>query len=308
MHAVVLCAGLGTRLDPLTRVRAKPALPVAGEPLVRRIVRGLVAEGVTRLVVNLHHRPETITARLGDGIDLGAEIRYSWEQPRVLGSAGGPRQALPIIGADTFFLVNGDTLTDAPLGALAVAHRASGALVTMALVPNVEPLKYGGVRMAPDGSVLAFVPRGPQAEGSFHFIGVQVAQQDAFATLTAGEPAQSTSASGHYASLIRSTPGAIRGVVVTASFWDIGTLADYWHTSWSFSRRSAGHPVVPPLDADVTRSIVWDDVSFGAGASVDECIVTDGVHVPSGAAYRRAILMRGTEGGVIDLPFAPEPE
>src|SRR5207249_8272165 len=137
-HALVLTAGLGTRLRPLTDVRAKAAIPVAGEPMVRRIVAWLTAHGVDDLVLNLHHRPETITAVMGDGGDLGARVRYSWEQPVVLGSGGGPRQALPILGADPFFIVNGDTITDVDLEALADAHGRTGALVTLALVPNRE--------------------------------------------------------------------------------------------------------------------------------------------------------------------------
>jgi NDP-sugar pyrophosphorylase family protein len=145
--ALVLTAGLGTRLRPLTLVRAKPAVPVAGEPLIRRIARWLTAANVSNLTLNLHHLPATITSVMGDGSDLGATVRYSWEQPTVLGSAGGPRQALPIVGADTFFIVNGDTLTDVDLDALSEAHRRAGALVTLALIPNIEPLKYGGVTL-----------------------------------------------------------------------------------------------------------------------------------------------------------------
>ena len=93
----MLTAGLGTRLRPLTDVRAKAAIPVAGEPMIRRIIEGLVAGGVTDLVLNLHHRPETITAVVGDGSDLGARVRYSWEQPALIGSGGGPRLALPLL-------------------------------------------------------------------------------------------------------------------------------------------------------------------------------------------------------------------
>src|SRR5436190_23809282 len=97
--ALVLSAGLGTRLHPLTLARAKPAIPLAGRPMIHRIVQWLVRNEVTDIVVNLHHLPATITRVLGDGSDLGAAVRYSWEQPRVLGSAGGPRQALAILGA-----------------------------------------------------------------------------------------------------------------------------------------------------------------------------------------------------------------
>src|SRR3954463_1899364 len=136
MRALVLTAGLGTRLQPLTLARAKAAAPVDGDPLARRTIRWLVAQGIDDLVLNLHHKPETITAAVGDGSDLGVRVRYSWESP-VLGSAGGPRHALPLLldGIDaaaprTFVLVNGDTLTDVDLPAMIAAHRRTGALVT----------------------------------------------------------------------------------------------------------------------------------------------------------------------------------
>src|SRR5580765_6304303 len=150
-HALVLTAGLGTRLRPLTSVRAKPAVPVAGEPIVSRIIRWLVAQGVDTLVLNLHHLPHTLSALVGDGSQLGARVRYSWEQPDVLGSAGGPRRALPMMGSDTFFVVNGDTMTDLDLRPMADAHQRSGSLVTMAVVPNQEPQRYGGVTLDPTG-------------------------------------------------------------------------------------------------------------------------------------------------------------
>ena len=141
MRALILAAGLGTRLRPLTSVRAKAAVPVNGIPLVRRVMAWLVSEGVTEQVINLHHRPASIAAVVGDGRDLGARVRYSWENP-VLGSAGGPRHALPLLtdgknpGEDVFVIVNGDTLTDVRVPALMDRHLRSGARVTMALIPN----------------------------------------------------------------------------------------------------------------------------------------------------------------------------
>ena len=92
--ALVLTAGLATRLRPLSLVRAKAAVPVAGTPLVLRILRQLAAAGITDAVLNLHHLPHTLAAVVGDGSDVGVRVRYSWEMP-VLGSAGGPRHALP---------------------------------------------------------------------------------------------------------------------------------------------------------------------------------------------------------------------
>src|SRR5215216_6242260 len=141
MRGLVLAAGLGTRLQPLTHARPKAAAPVDGEPLARRAIRWLVGHGVWDLVVNCHHKPESIAAAVGDGSDLGARVRYSWESP-VLGSAGGPRHALPLLAGDPFtrpnadpafsgrfIIVNGDTLTDVDVRAMLMFHSETGATV-----------------------------------------------------------------------------------------------------------------------------------------------------------------------------------
>lgn len=291
--ALILAAGLGTRLRPLTDVRAKPALPVAGEPLIRRIIAWLVSQGARDLVLNLHHRPASIAAVVGDGSDLDARVRYSWE-PRLLGSAGGPRLALPLIGADMFLVANGDTLTNLDVGALTAAHAASGALVTLALVPNRGFDRYGGVVLDRQQRVVGFPQRGPWAKGSFHFIGVQVVSAEALAAVPLGEPARSIG--GIYDDLLKSQPGAVRGFVGDADFWDVGTAADYWRTSRAFAqtpdaRDSVGRRVRIDPSARVTGSILWDDVQIGADAVIDECIVTDRVHVPADAVHRRSILL-----------------
>jgi NDP-sugar pyrophosphorylase family protein len=274
-------------------------MPVAGEPLIRRIATWLAAGGVTELVVNLHHRPETLTAVLGDGNDLGVRVRYSWEQPRVLGSAGGPRLALPLLGVDTFLLVNGDTLTNLDVAALVDAHEREQALVTLALVPNVEFERYGGVHVDGDGRVTGFAPRGEASRGTGHFIGVQAVNASIFEPLSAGEPASTIG--GLYDRLIAERPGSVRAHYSDAAFWDVGTAPDYLRTSQAFGegRPDVGKNARVDRSADVDGSVLWDDVQVGAGASLDHCIVADGVDVPAGARYRRSILMRGDEALVV---------
>jgi mannose-1-phosphate guanylyltransferase len=296
--ALVLTAGLATRLRPLSFVRAKAALPVAGVPLAHRILKSLADAGVTDAVLNLHHLPHTLTARTGDGTSLGLRVRYSWEVP-VLGSAGGPRRALPLLSGSgtrdsglgdsgfgsTFLIVNGDTLTDVDLRAVVASHRQSGALVTMAVVPNTEPDKYGGAVVDGDGIITGFAKRG-SAEGSFHVIGVQVAEAEAFASVPPDVPFESTRAL--YPSLIASRPGSIRAFHATAEFFDIGTPADYLDTSLRIAERegySPGrHAQVDP-SARVERSVLWDDVVVEAGAMLNECVVTDGVRIPSETSW-----------------------
>ena len=273
---------------------------MAGEPLVRRIARWLASQGITDLVLNLHHRPDTIAAVVGDGRDLGVRVRYSWEQPRLLGSAGGPRLALPLIGDDEFAIVNGDTLTDLDVSALAAAHAASGALVTLALVPNREFHRYGGVQLDAAGCVVGFPRRGPSARGSYHFIGVQIAHAAAFRPLAPGEPANSVGAV--YDALMTTRPGTVQGWVCDAGFDDIGTVADYWRTCERFMDAGGsrvGRTARIDPSACVTGSIVWDDVSIGRHATIDTCIVTDRVSVPDHASYHRMILRRDPHTGAV---------
>jgi mannose-1-phosphate guanylyltransferase len=179
--ALVLTAGLATRLRPLSFVRAKAAMPVAGQPLVQRILRWLASAGVADAVLNLHHLPETITGVVGNGAADGLRVRYSWEMP-VLGSAGGPRHALSLLGSSAFLIVNGDTLTNVDVAALVTDHTRSGALVTMAVIPNTDPDKYSGLAVDATGAFTGVVSRGSR-QSSYHFVGVQVAEAEAFATL-----------------------------------------------------------------------------------------------------------------------------
>jgi mannose-1-phosphate guanylyltransferase len=312
-HALVLTAGLGTRLRPLTDVRAKPAIPVAGEPMIRRIIRTLVAQGIDDLVLNLHHLPATLTSVVGDGRDLGAGVRYSWE-PVILGSAGGPRLARRIVGAGSFWIVNGDTLTDVSFASLADRHLASGARVTLALVPNREFERYGGVHLDADGRVIRFTPRGPSSADSYHYIGVQLVDGAVFDAVRPGDPASSIG--GVYDALMASSPGAVRGFVCDAAFFDVGTVDDYRRTHDAFRGSldaardtadptpSVGRGTTIDPSARVTRSILWDDVRVGAGAMLDECIVTDAVTVPAGVACTRSVLVRGDDDRPIVLPMS----
>jgi NDP-sugar pyrophosphorylase family protein len=305
VKALVLTAGLGTRLQPLTLARAKAAAPVDGDPLAVRTIRWLVSHGIRDLVLNLHHKPESITASVGDGSDLGARVRYSWESP-VLGSAGGPRHALPLLldgGGPVFVLVNGDTLTDVDLPAMIAQHQASGARVSMALIPNPRPEKYGGVLLDADHAITGFTRRGSPGP-SFHFIGPQVVNADVFADLPDNVPAESVLEV--YPRLMRERPQSVRGFVGNWRFHDIGTPADLLDTSLALAaadgrpdRPRWGRGVAVDPSARVTRSVLWDGVTVGAGAIVHECVLADGVAIPPASRYERRAIVRGPDGLVV---------
>jgi mannose-1-phosphate guanylyltransferase len=298
--ALLLTAGLGTRLRPLTDELAKPALPVAGATLVERIILGLRRHSVTNLLLNLHYLPSTITRVVGDGTGLGVRVRYSWEMP-LLGSGGGPRRAFSLVNDDRLWLVNGDTLSQVDLPAMSDEHARTDALVTMAVIPNPAPTRYGGVVVDDDGTVTAFVPRGA-AGPTWHFVGVQIAERGAFAPLTDGVPAESVT--GVYRSLMRERRGAVRAFRTTTRFLDIGTPQDYLDACLAI----AGTTVVAPASARmapsarVSRAVLWDSVEIGDDVVLDEVVVARGVRVPPGFAAARVVLTRGSREPVV-APF-----
>jgi mannose-1-phosphate guanylyltransferase len=296
--ARLLTAGVGSRLHPLTLVRAKPAVPLAGVALVTRILRACADAGLSRVVLNLHHRPETIARVAGDGSDLGLTLRYSWEQP-VLGSAGGPRHALPLLDGDPFLLLNGDTLATVDLRALWAHHHAHDALVTMALIPNPEPARFGGALVDGDGWITGFCRRG-DPRPNYHFFSAQVVARSVFAGLPDGIPAESVL--GVYPRIMAATPRRLRAFICDAPFIEVGTPADYRRVHERLAaadgvspwRPGAGAVIDPAARLD--RTILWDDVTIGAGVVLDRCVVADRVRVPDGLEAAAACLVPWPDG------------
>jgi len=289
--ALVLCAGLGTRLRPLSWLRAKPAVPVAGAPLVARILRWLSARGVREAIVNLHHRPETVAAVIGDGTQFGVRVRYSWEQT-LLGSGGGPARAFSLVNDDELVIVNGDTLTDVDLDALNAAHATSDALVTMALVENPLPAQYGGVQLDASGAVERFTRPGHSSPG-WHFVGVQIARRAAFGGVRIDAPSESVAQ--RYPTLIASRPGSVRGWIGSGHFDDIGTPASYLDTCVRLAQGAPaqlieeGAHVAP--GATLRDTVCWRGGVIEDDVQLQSCIVCNGAIVPRGSRYYRSVLL-----------------
>ena len=290
-RAIVLTAGLGTRLDPLTRGRAKPAVPVAGTPLVLRVLQWLARQQVHEVVLNLHYKPETITRYVGHGAGAGVAVRYSWE-PTILGTAGGPREAIELLGP-RFFVINGDTLTDLDLAQMRTAHEARGAAVTMAMMSNPAPERYGGATVDSDGWVEGFAPAG---KGSpFHFVGVQLMEASVLASVPKGQPAETIG--GVYDTLLAEQPRSVYAHVVDTRFHDIGTPGDYLATSLALAAtdghvtcpigaRSVVHPT-----AILTRTAIWDEVLIGEGCRLTECVFADHAVLPPHSVFERQAIV-----------------
>ena len=166
MKALILAAGEGTRLRPLTLACPKPMLPIAGRPLLEHTIAWLKRHGVTHIVINLHHRPEAITSHFGDGHRWGVQITYSYEK-RLLGTAGAARK-LQFFFDSTFVLIYGDVLTDMNLTAMLNFHyQAMGRvppLATIALYRVPNPSECGLVGLDENRRITCFVEKPPLEE------------------------------------------------------------------------------------------------------------------------------------------------
>lgn len=140
MKAMILAAGLGTRLRPLTDTTPKPLIPLNGRPLIEYAIALCNKHGITELVINLHHLGGLILDTLRDGSNLGVSISYS-NEPEILGTGGGIKQMALHVGPESFWVLNSDILSEVDLSAVNQAHEASGAVATMVLRPH--PIQSG---------------------------------------------------------------------------------------------------------------------------------------------------------------------
>ncbi len=299
---MVLCAGLGTRLRPLTHRVPKPAVPVCGLPLVRWSLALLAGAGVRRVVVNVHHLPEVMAAAAEDAARaLGLALVVSRE-PVIAGTGGALREARAHLdGAESILLVNGDVLFDVDLAAALADHRATGALATMVLLPMPPGARYATVDVDASGAVRriagAFGPGG-DALVPWHFSGVHVLSP-ALLDRVPSAPFERDVNRHVYPPLLAA--GAVRGRVVSGYWNDLGTPARYLEASRDLL--SGLVPLARFAQADpLARSIALapgvraaPDARIDASARVvAPAYVGAGCLVPAGATVEDAILWDGT--------------
>ena len=165
-RAMILAAGGGTRLHPLTFAAAKPMAPVLNRPVMEHILARLRRHGVTDVIANLHHYGEQVASYFGDGERFGVSLRYSREQ-ELLGTAGGVKHVAGFFRGETFFVIGGDDLADFDLGAMLAFHRRRGALATIAVV-EVAPASVRAPPVLPKVTtrIVALDPIPPQSRAS----------------------------------------------------------------------------------------------------------------------------------------------
>ena len=311
MDAIVLVGGEGTRLRPLTYELPKQMLPIVERPMIAHVVEWLASHGVTRAVLSLGYRPDAFIEAFGDDKVAGVELAYAVE-PELLDTAGAVRFAAAAAGVDeTFFVLNGDVLTDLDASAFLALHRARGAEASIALAPVADPSAFGVVPTDEAGRVVAFIEKPPAGEAPTNLInaGTYVLEPSVLDRIP----------SGRRVSIERETfPQlvAARSLYAMASeeYWlDTGTPAQFIQAQIDILAGRRRHRRLPPSDevapgvfaaegADVDGkfagvAFVGASAAVASGAVVEDSVIgADGV-IEAGAVVRRSVLLPGVKVG-----------
>ncbi len=162
MRAMILAAGLGTRLRPITYGMPKPMVPVLNRPVMEHIVRLLARNGFSETIANLHWFPDLIREHFGDGSRFGVELSYSFEE-QLLGTSGGVRNAADFLG-DSFLVISGDALTDIDLAAMREFHESHDGIATLATKRVGDTSQFGVAITGSDGRIQGFQEKPDPAE------------------------------------------------------------------------------------------------------------------------------------------------
>lgn len=320
MKAMVLAAGLGTRLKPITFGIPKPMVPVIDRPAMAHLLTLVAKHGLTDVVANLHYFPDTIRDYFGSGSDFGVEIEYNFE-PELLGTAGGVRAVSESLteGGEPFLIISGDALTDIDLTKLIERHKNAGGVATLTVKRVPDTREYGVVLHDDDGRITGFQEK-PEPEDALSDLGncgIYVFSpeifdyfpetefvdwaQDVFPVLLEKdvpffihEIDEYWNDVGSLAELRSGTYDALTGAL------DLGITG----TGSSDGKYSATEGALENLELADGPIWIGSDVTIGAGAKLQgPVVIGDGAKIGEGAAVRDSIVFPGGEvpGGTIAI-------
>jgi mannose-1-phosphate guanylyltransferase len=318
MKAMILAAGLGTRLRPITYGMPKPMVPVLNRPVMEHIVRLLARNGFAEAIANLHWFPELIEGHFGDGSALGLELSYSREE-QLLGTSGGVRNAAGFLG-DSFLVISGDALTDIDLAAMRELHESHDGVATLATKRVGDTSQFGVAITGADGRIQGFQEKPDPAEALSDLAncGIYMFRSEVFDFFPA--PGTSRAAgpddpAGFADWAMDVFPALLEGDVPFYSheidaYWnDIGNLdelrqgnLDALHGAVEVEpgapEVAQGVRAASPLDGvEVSGPVlVGAGVEIGADVRIEgPVIVGDGCRVGTGACIRDSIMLEGAE-------------
>jgi mannose-1-phosphate guanylyltransferase len=269
---MILAAGFGTRLQPLTLELPKPAVPVGDRPLIAHVARACRARGIQQLVVNAHHRAAELIRIIKE---IDPDIQVSVED-EILGTAGGVAAARPLLGREEVLVWNGDILTEPPIAELLEVARSEPAALVLAVKPR--PRGEGSVGVGARGEVVRLRGRvfGDEHEGG-DYVGVMALGAEALLSL----PARGCLI-GDVALPRLEQRQAVQSVESAAPFSDLGDVESYARENFAWLERHAGE-----------ASFVGPLATLDPGVELERCLVGERARVTGRGRLHRVICWPG---------------
>ena len=312
MRAMILAAGFGTRLKPLTIGLPKPMFPVLNRPLLEHTLNFLSSQGIQDIIVNVHHLPEKIVEYFGDGTDFGVRLQFSREE-EILGTAGGLKKAQSFLEKETFLVLNSDVLADINLDSVLKLHKEKNSCLTLVVRQDDEPEKYRPIHLADDDRITRFVDASikhpPTITQRVMFTGIQIMEPEIFSRIPTNKFCGTTE-DIFPAMIEEGLP--VYGYLHEKYWIDMGTRETYIQAQadalegrlalkTSPSRNPEGPLVVPPVhigkdceisnDAQVgPHAVLGDGCRVRSGAVVKNSILWEGVTISSDATVQNSII------------------
>ncbi len=304
---MILVGGQGTRLRPLTSTLPKPVVRLVDRPFISFMLEWLREHGIDDVIMSCGFLADGVRGVLGDGSQLGIRLRFV-EEPEPLGTAGALKLAQPMLD-ERFLMLNGDVLTDIDLTAQIAQHEATGATGTLALVPVEDPTAYGLVILEQDNSVKAFVekPSSDRVESNLISAGAYVLEREILDLIP---PDRNVSIEREV--WPRLVGNGLYGYASNGYWLDIGTPARYLQGTFDILEGNVQTAVRERLGSDwlavdaaaevhgraIPPAVLERGVRIAAGAHVGSLVVlAEDVSVGAGSSVERAVVLQGTQIG-----------
>ena len=301
MKALILAAGFGTRLQPLTNELPKSLFPVLNQPILEHTLHFLSSQGIKEIAINLHHRPEKIIDYFGNGKDFGVALHYSKEE-EILGTAGGIKKLQSFFQDETFLVINSDVFADINLNDVLKFHKEKKSKLTLVVRQDPNMQKYKSIQLVEEGRIVHFLGKGIKNSDpvtQVMFTGIQIMEPDIFSRIPKDEFCGTTE---------DVFPGMIQDELPVYGFlhngyWiDMGTRETYIQAQVdaldgklslkTFSSRNPEGPLVVPPVYIGKNCEISQDAQVGPYA-----VLGDGCRVRSGAVVENSILWTGVTAG-----------
>ncbi len=309
---MILAAGFGSRLKPLTLSLPKPMFPVLNRPLLEHVLNYLSSQGIQDIIVNVHHLPDKIVEYFGDGTDFGVRLQFSREE-EILGTAGGLKKAQSFLEKETFLVINSDVLTDIDLDKALSFHKEKKSCLTLVVRQDADPEKYEPIELADDGRITRFVNASiknpPATTQRVMFTGIQIMEPEIFFRIPSGK-FFGTAEDVFPAMIKEGLP--VYGTLHEKYWIDMGTRETYIQAQADAldgklslkiktSKTPEGPLIVPPVhigkECEIAQdsqvgpyAVLGDGCRIRTGAVVENSILWEGVTIGSRATVKNSII------------------